>query len=117
MRGADDSIRPIPIVALERLRRAQIYQIHLSLVVDYRVFGFDVPVDDIFGVQVLHSKQQRPEVEPGDDFVQYPDFPDSLEHLYSIDVLEQKINVLPILVCLIIAHDQGVADAREYLTL
>lgn len=105
MRGADDGVSPVPVVALEHLGRAHINKVDLALVVDDGVLGLDVPVDDVLGVQVFDCHQQGPEIKPSHYLVQDADLADGLKHLHPVDVLQQEVDVFAVLVGFVVAHD------------
>lgn len=87
MGGSNDGISPVAIVGLENLRSPHIDEEDSALMIDNRIFGLDVSVDDISGMQILDGQNQRSQVKPGDNFIQYSDFPDCIKHLHAINVL------------------------------
>jgi hypothetical protein len=107
---SDDGVGSVSIVTAEDFRSSKINEVDFSLVVDNGVFRFDVPVDDVLGMEVLDGEDDGAQVEAVGCFVENADFSDCFEHFDSVDVLEEETDIFFILVGCVVSNDEGMAE-------
>lgn len=110
MRSSYNSIGSVTILTFKYFCSSHIDEINFSLIVDNRVLRFDITVDNISGMEILNRKDKRSKIEFSYNFVQNANLSDGLEHLYSINILKQKVDIGFVLISFVIPHNQWMAE-------
>lgn len=85
------------ILVFELSGDAQVSQMEIARGREDQVFGFDVPMYNFMGMEVLQSQEEAADEELGLNLCKSPSLPYVVAEVTSIQVIHKKIQILPIL--------------------
>lgn len=88
------------------LGSAHINEVSFALAIDNRILRLEITIDNIVSMKIFDRQEDAAKVVSDNGLVQHRHFADYIKHLFAMDVLHEEENVISVMVCLYVAHNE-----------